>query len=354
MKLFVARELLDGTPRKAMTPARRKAVYAAYDGRCAGCDDVLAGPYQIDHIIPLALGGADEFHNLAALCVSCHRGKTASDLRRIAKAKRQAALLGERAPAKRPILSRGTFQIQGWRREWTAWEDRVLREEAHLGVGHLKRRLRRSASSIESHASQEGLSLGFLNPKRRPALDQGAFLERVEFEPFGGCWLWSGSLNGNGYGHVRHGGRVLLAHRLAWTIWRGAIPDGLFLCHKCDIRCCVNPDHLFLGTHAENMQDMWSKGRHGANRGEASHHAKLTEAQVGEIRSALAAGVPQREIAKDHGVTQSSISNIARGSTWKLIEEREPSKRPIQNRKTNWPKGREIPSRPFQRRPQHG
>jgi hypothetical protein len=88
-------------------------------------------------------------------------------------------------------------------------------------------------------------------------------------EPNSGCWLWTGGTSGYGYGHFSlpvRGCRT--AHRAAWTLYRGQIPAGLHVLHKCDVRCCVNPSHLFLGTHSDNMRDMvrkgrWSKGKRG-------------------------------------------------------------------------------------------
>lgn len=80
-----------------------------------------------------------------------------------------------------------------------------------------------------------------------------------------GCWLWTGSKFPNGYGCFsdrrfdRH--RSVGAHRIAWEVWRGKIPQGLFVCHSCDIKACINPDHLFLGTASDNTQDGWRKGR---------------------------------------------------------------------------------------------
>jgi hypothetical protein len=76
-----------------------------------------------------------------------------------------------------------------------------------------------------------------------------------------GCWLWTMGREGGGYGVVSSGGKRQKAHRLAWEIVNGPAPDGLFVCHRCDLPACINPDHLFVGSHAENMQDMLSKGR---------------------------------------------------------------------------------------------
>jgi HNH endonuclease/Ribbon-helix-helix protein, copG family len=81
----------------------------------------------------------------------------------------------------------------------------------------------------------------------------------------GGCHVWSGAQNGWGYGRLRRGARSARhssAHRVAWELKNGPVPDGLFVLHRCDNRACVNPDHLWLGTHSDNMRDMIAKGRH--------------------------------------------------------------------------------------------
>lgn len=81
------------------------------------------------------------------------------------------------------------------------------------------------------------------------------------------CWHWVGLNNGKGYGRMTYQGRQQVAHRLAWKAWRGEIPEGMSVLHKCDNRACVNPDHLWLGTYSDNMKDCWSKGRNPGRKG---------------------------------------------------------------------------------------
>ena len=81
-------------------------------------------------------------------------------------------------------------------------------------------------------------------------------------DPGTGCWPWLGCLTGGGYGQIRNSGRYQQAHRAAWELKYGPIPEGLVVCHRCDNPRCVRPDHLFLGTATDNMRDMYSKGRH--------------------------------------------------------------------------------------------
>lgn len=129
------------------------------------------------------------------------------------------------------------------------------------------------------------------------------------------CWMWTGILNGRGYGRVQWGGRQILAHRAAWEDWHGtSVPLGIFVCHTCDVKRCVNPRHLFLGTAADNTADMIRKGRHA--RGERCGTAKLTDAQVREIRSDPR---PYKQIADQHGIGLPNISHIKLGKGWKHI-----------------------------------
>lgn len=144
------------------------------------------------------------------------------------------------------------------------------------------------------------------------------FMDKVREEPNTGCWLWRGSLLPGGYGCFVDNRKKKIAHRLSWALFRGEIPDGYRVCHKCDIRNCVNPDHLFLGTQADNIRDMVQKNRH--QFGEKHSAAKLNSSQVVQIRELLATGATQRKIAELFGVCNSTISQIHSGKVWKSVE----------------------------------
>ena len=118
--------------------------------------------------------------------------------------------------------------------------------------------------------------------------------------------------------------KKVFAHRLAYTLAHGAIPPGLFVCHTCDTPPCVWPDHLFLGTQKENMQDMVRKGRYGSRvlpSGENHHNSRLTWAQVDAIRAAYEPGVvTTRQLGQKYGVSNTTIKNILTGKVWKRAD----------------------------------
>ena len=143
-------------------------------------------------------------------------------------------------------------------------------------------------------------------------------------EPNSGCWLWT-SHTSDGYGRIRiGGGKVAGAHRYAWICENGEIPQGKMICHRCDNPACVNPDHLFLGTASDNMADASRKGRmnwkpgevRALPQGESHHAAKLTEADVRQIRSSKATG---KSLAPLYGVTEVTISRIRRRLIWRSV-----------------------------------
>jgi hypothetical protein len=145
------------------------------------------------------------------------------------------------------------------------------------------------------------------------------FLAKVCPEPDTGCWLWRGQVRADGYGLVRFERKVYLAHRLAWKFFRGEIAPGLVVCHKCDVRACVNPEHLFLGTMMDNVRDMMEKGR--SAHGEKHRSAKLTTEQVRRIKTMLAEGFMRvSDIAREYGVTHATVACIARGTSWRHVK----------------------------------
>lgn len=133
----------------------------------------------------------------------------------------------------------------------------------------------------------------------------------------GDCWNWTSV--GKRYGQFSVGGKLLLAHRVSWSLSNGPIPDGLHVLHRCDNGKCVNPEHLFLGTHFDNMRDKVSKGRHAPSIGSKNGCAKLTERDVSTIRSLVAAGYLGQDCAKLWGVSGAAVSLITLRKKWKHV-----------------------------------
>ena len=127
------------------------------------------------------------------------------------------------------------------------------------------------------------------------------------------CWPWLGSLDSHGYGKIHvYNDITLLAHRVSWELAYGSIPTGLCVLHHCDNPRCVNPDHLFLGTHEDNARDRESKHR--------GNHGRLTPQDVLEIYAlSNQACMPQREIGLRYGIDGNTVSDIKLGITWNWI-----------------------------------
>lgn len=131
-----------------------------------------------------------------------------------------------------------------------------------------------------------------------------------------GCLMWQGKPQDTGYGQVRVDGVQWLTHRLAWTLQNGRRPEpGKVICHTCDVRLCVEPEHLYEGTHASNRQDAMRRKRIPC--GEAHWRTTLTSADVVSIRSRHATGDPIRALAREYGVHQRTVQRILRNEVWR-------------------------------------
>lgn len=137
----------------------------------------------------------------------------------------------------------------------------------------------------------------------------------------GECWLWTAGCDRHGYGKfypgIRHGAKndwtSVASQRIAWALTYGPVPEKLHVLHRCDVRSCCNPEHLFVGTHQDNLADMVAKGRQAIGHGKGR---KLTAEAVLEIRRAISAGTRPQSLCEKYGVGPSTISMIRRGKIW--------------------------------------
>ena len=136
-------------------------------------------------------------------------------------------------------------------------------------------------------------------------------LSRIEIQD-NGCWIYTGGLNGRGYGNIWHNGRTRSAHVVSYEVHTGPVPEGMQVCHTCDNKPCINPDHLFVGTAQDNIDDMIIKGRNNFK-----GRALLTQGQVSEIRRLLIETCrSQQNIADQFEVSRSTIAAIKSGRNW--------------------------------------
>lgn len=145
-------------------------------------------------------------------------------------------------------------------------------------------------------------------------------LAKVEADPNGGCWLWGGTLSQEGYGRIMVDRKQKMAHRVSWEAHTDADPGDQCVCHRCDVRACVNPAHLFLGSSADNNRDRAAKGRSFIRRGDGNPVAKLTEADVRDVLRRLATGESQASLGREYGVHQSTISDIKTAQHWAYLQ----------------------------------
>jgi hypothetical protein len=147
---------------------------------------------------------------------------------------------------------------------------------------------------------------------------------KIDFAGPDRCWLWTAAKKVKGYGQVNVGGKNRRAHREAYEAVNGPIPDGLVVRHKCDAPACVNPDHLELGTNADNTRDMMERGRNRCGRLKGSAHAmsKLAEVDIHHIRAAYVFRHPElgsTALGRKHGVSRATIGLIVSRKIWRHI-----------------------------------
>lgn len=157
---------------------------------------------------------------------------------------------------------------------------------------------------------------------RRPKPFAARFWNKVDMKTIDSCWDWVAGRDRDGYGRIKLGRFDHQAHRVAWVLSVGPIPDGLCVLHRCDRPSCVNPGHLFLGTNTDNVHDKVRKGRSADQRGEANGYSKLTRTDVLAARAAWNAGESAASIARRYHVNRTTINRIVTGKRWAHLRSR--------------------------------
>lgn len=192
--------------------------------------------------------------------------------------------------------------------------------ECQCGCGQLTPLAKQTDRKIGNIAN---MPLRFINGhqyKRYEITFEEAFWKYVPKKESNECWEWQGTISPNGYGHMRYRDKDYVAHRVSYEFRHGPIPSGMFACHKCDNRGCVNPDHIFIGTQADNIADMIAKGRQHKAYGSATSGAKLNDHLVVEIRKRYATGdISQQALGREYGVDGKTINAVIARKTWRHV-----------------------------------
>jgi hypothetical protein len=198
-------------------------------------------------------------------------------------------------------------------KRWTNKEIRILRD-------NYKTQSRENLCNILSSRTWsaiklKAITLELTNKKNRTIRER--FWSFVDRKPHNKCWDWTGAFAGGSYGVIKINKKNILAHRFCYKLCFGEIPNCLFVCHSCDNPKCVNPSHLFLGRHKDNMNDMVKKDRQAV--GENNGRCKITLVQVEKIR-ALKGKLSQEKIAKLFNISKTTVGHIHRNETWKYFK----------------------------------
>lgn len=198
-----------------------------------------------------------------------------------------------------------------------------------MGSARIQITCRQCGKVVECYQSQRRTYCSFAcrgaSTRGKPTRNSGRHLNPDYFWSFvrksegDGCWEWNGHRNAKGYGHISVVGNLVLAHRHAWALTHGPIPEGMFCLHHCDNPPCVRPDHLYIGTKKDNARDRSLRGRGCDSRGELHPSAKLSAAQVREIRVRRASGERTSRVAKDYSVSPQLVSAIHYRRIWRHI-----------------------------------
>lgn len=209
----------------------------------------------------------------------------------------------------------------GRHNRWSAEEDEIIVRDAGIGCRALSLALGRSMVATYSRAKNLGVSLrsaGKIHTiETNLSLDHkiSRLMSAVEYDLNGGCWLCISS-HEDRYGRIKLGYVEYAAHRLSYECFIGPIPAELFVCHRCDVKACCNPAHLFLGTPADNTADMVAKGRGSRRQGVLNPSAHLTAEDAINIRRRALAGERPSLLAREFGVTPSTIGDIRHRRSW--------------------------------------
>lgn len=182
----------------------------------------------------------------------------------------------------------------------------------------MQKKNKRPGSAAQCRAAANA-NAAYMAKSKRPEVIAKRFWSKVDKRGTDECWPWVAVTGTGGYGHFSIQGRMARAHRQAFILTNGPIPDGLDCCHKCDNPPCCNPAHLFIGTTSENLNDCVAKGRYNRPNGERCHLAKLTAGKVRTIRKLFAGGTKRATIARRFGVTWESIDAVVKRKSWKHI-----------------------------------